>query len=54
MVPGALPAAGIELKAPLSNIGMHPTRASMDVIENLNGFEVVCGRVMPGVRLLVE
>ncbi|HEV2915838.1 MAG TPA: hypothetical protein VGX92_21330 [Pyrinomonadaceae bacterium] len=30
--------------------GMHPTRISMDCIENLGGFEVVCGRVMPGVR----
>ena len=33
-----------------SNNGMHPTRFSADVVENSGGFEVVCGRVMPGVR----
>jgi hypothetical protein len=33
---------------------MHPTRYSMDAIENLEGFEVVCGRVMPGVRWLTS
>ena len=35
-----------------SNIGIHPTRFSSDVVENLDVFEVACGRVMPGVRPL--
>jgi hypothetical protein len=39
---------------PPSNNGMHPTRISTPLIVNLGGFEVVCGRVMPGVRRLVD
>jgi hypothetical protein len=40
--------------AMLSNNGMHPTRISMNLIVSLGGFEVECGRVMPGVSWLLE
>jgi len=48
----AVRAAAVELKSAQSNIGIHPTRVSMDAIVKSDGFEVDCGRVMPGVRPL--
>jgi len=52
MSPGTVRPAGVELKLVPSNNGMHPTRASMNLIVSLDRFEGECGRVMPGVMLL--
>ena len=43
---------GGDLKTAQSNNGMHPTRFSTALVVSSDGFGVVSGRVMPGVRFL--